>query len=136
MGFTDLGAGFPGTKSNEFKSVVLQSWRESLYIRLRAHTQRAGGIPPKIIAFTGKRQFQELFFDDPSPKLPISYGVQDKLPIGWPFSRDQTITFVLTSSSGASALTNEVREAPYKELASLLSKLAPWIPEGETEPMV
>lgn len=34
---------------------------------------------------------------------------QDVRPLGWPFGKEEVVVFVLTSSSGASALKNEVR---------------------------
>lgn len=121
IGFTDLGTGFEGTDSSKFKATILHGWRAGLYERIKAHAQRAGR-PPKVVAFTGKRQFQELFFDH-SSKPAINYGVQEVRPKGWPFKADETVVFVLTSSSGAAAMTNEAREAPYRELAALLKQI-------------
>ncbi len=57
LGFTDLGTGIPGTESRAFKAAVLHSWRASFYQRIKAHAERCGA-PPRILAFTGKRQFQ------------------------------------------------------------------------------
>ena len=57
LGFSDLGTGIPGTKSGAFKPTVLHSWRASFYERIKAHAARSGA-PPRIVAFTGKRQFQ------------------------------------------------------------------------------
>lgn len=125
LGFTDLGTGVPGTRSNEFKPSVLHSWRASLYDRIKAHAERSGA-PPKIVAFTGKRQFQELLFDYAN-KPAVAYGLQTVRPKGFPFSETQL--FVLTSPSGASALSNEVRLAPYLGLARLAQELGPWEPE-------
>ncbi|KAM3577730.1 hypothetical protein VYU27_000274 [Nannochloropsis oceanica] len=126
IGFTDLGHGIPGTDSSQFRPKVLHMWRESLYQRLRGHSDRAGA-PPKIVAFTGKRQFKELFYDSPAYKKKglISYGLQTMRPEGFPFTVEETQLFVLTSSSGAAAMSNEAREAPYKELAVLLQQF-PW----------
>lgn len=126
MGFTDLGTGIPGTKSNEFKATVLHSWRASFYQRLKAHAARSGA-PPKVVAFTGKRQFQELLFDYAS-KPAVEYGMQTVRPKGFPFTPEQTTLFVLTSPSGASALKNDERLAPYTELAKLVEAI-PWEPE-------
>lgn len=119
------GYGNPGTDSSKFKAQVLHAWRQSLYQRLHAHADRAGA-PPKIVAFTGKRQFQELFFDSTLHKgSPIPFGLQEMRPEGFPFTAEETLLFVLTSSSGAAAMSNEAREAPYKELATLLQQF-PW----------
>jgi thymine-DNA glycosylase len=153
IGFTDLGFGNAGTHSHLFKSQTLQLWRASLYERLLAHATRAAVTVaaaangtadasevaaaaaavadfsqgcPKVVAFSGKRQWQELFFGTPEAKAQaasIQYGVQSIRPPGWPYSADITQVIVLTSSSGASALTNEQREAPYKLLGSMLSSI-------------
>jgi hypothetical protein len=48
---------------------------------IQGHAQRAGA-PPRIIAFTGKRQFKELLFDYPQPKgagANVEYGVQVRM---------------------------------------------------------
>lgn len=127
-GFTDLGTGIPGTKSRAFAATVLHSWRASLYERLQAHAERSGA-PPKIVAFTGKRQFQELLFDYGS-KPTVTCGLQTVRPPGFPFTPEQTKLFVLTSPSGASALTNEARLAPYLQLAQELEAI-PWVPEED-----
>jgi hypothetical protein len=58
-------------------------------------------------------------------KVLISYGLQTMRPEGFPFTAEETLLFVLTSSSGAAAMSNEDREAPYKELAVLLQQF-PW----------
>jgi TDG/mug DNA glycosylase family protein len=55
----------------------------------------------------------------------IPYGLQTMRPEGFPFTAEETLLFVLTSSSGAAAMSNEAREAPYKELAVLLQQF-PW----------
>jgi len=68
-----------------------------------------------------------LFFDSTLYKKGsvIPYGLQDLRPEGFPFPAEETLLFVLTSSSGAAAMSNEAREAPYKELAVLLQQF-PW----------
>lgn len=43
-------------------------------------------------------------------------------PPGWPFPADRTAMFVVPSSSGAAAMTNEAREAPYRALGDYLSQ--------------
>jgi thymine-DNA glycosylase len=152
IGFTDLGFGNAGTHSHLFTSQTLQLWRASLYERLLAHATRAAATViaaaagdtgdasetaaaaaaafsrgcPKVVAFSGKRQWQELFFGTAGAKAQaasIQYGVQSIRPPGWPYPADVTQVIVLTSSSGASALTNEQREAPYKLLGTMLSSI-------------
>jgi thymine-DNA glycosylase len=127
-GFTDLGTGIPGTKSGEFKATVLHSWRASFYQRIKAHAERSGA-PPRIVAFTGKRQFQELLFDY-AKKPAVAFGMQSVRPKGWPFKPEETQLFVLTSPSGAAAMSNEARMAPYLELAQLVEAI-PWEVEEE-----
>lgn len=41
----------------------------------------------------------------------VLWWCQDVRPLGWPFGKEEVVVFVLTSSSGASALKNEVRAA-------------------------
>ena len=59
VGFTDLGSGVAGTHSAKFSSTTLAAWRAPLFERLAAHAAVAG--TPAIVAFSGKRQFAELF---------------------------------------------------------------------------
>ena len=70
VGFTDVGSGFPGTDSSKFKSSDFEQWIPKFYDRLKNHVHRASisigcnsGTcgAPCVIAFSGKRQFQELF---------------------------------------------------------------------------
>lgn len=72
VGFTDVGSGVPGTKSGSFSSrYIRDSWRDPFFDRLRAIGDRAGAYwdcrctnmcgSPAVIAFSGKRQFIELF---------------------------------------------------------------------------
>ena len=72
IGFTDVGSGVPGTDSSRFKSSDFLKWIPLFYDRLKMHTTRASSAigctqgqcgAPCIIAFAGKRQFQELFPD-------------------------------------------------------------------------
>ncbi|CAM9736578.1 unnamed protein product [Scytosiphon promiscuus] len=88
---------------------------------------------PRVVAFAGKRQWEELFFDA-SPKTKAQtkggkagvfrFGLQpaDLRPPGWPFPAERTEMFVLPSSSGAAAMTNEAREGPYRALGEHLSR--------------
>eukprot|EP00752_Nemacystus_decipiens_P005251 g4765.t1 len=87
---------------------------------------------PKVVAFAGKRQWEELFFDA-SAKVKAQtkggkngtfrFGLQPAAlrPPGWPFPAGQTELFVVPSSSGAAAMTTAVREAPYRALGDHLS---------------
>lgn len=72
VGFTDVGSGVPGTKSGSFSSKhIRDSWRGPFFDRLKRISDRAGAYwkctcgnmcgSPAIIAFSGKRQFIELF---------------------------------------------------------------------------
>jgi hypothetical protein len=47
-------------------------------------------------------------------------------PPGWPCPASATDVFVLPSSSGRAALTNEARRAPYVELAARVNAV-PWL---------
>lgn len=66
-----MGSGTPGTDSAQFSSQDFAHWRPAFYGRLAAQAQRASAIvegctcgtcgAPSIVAFSGKRQFSELF---------------------------------------------------------------------------
>ncbi len=134
-----LGHGYPETKSNKIKASILEGWRDGFYARLIRHALRAaqptlgGGdemCPPRFIAFTGCRQWQALYEGVQQHgykrigRIKVEYGCQGDLrPPGWPFSTSDCRVFVLTSSSGAAAITNAQREAPYIQLATELAKL-------------
>ncbi|CAM9171198.1 unnamed protein product [Pylaiella littoralis] len=88
---------------------------------------------PKVIAFAGKRQWEELFFDANAKTKAqtkggkagaFRFGLQPATlrPPGWPFPAWRTEIFVLPSSSGAAAMTNESREAPYRALGEHISR--------------
>jgi TDG/mug DNA glycosylase family protein len=70
VGFTDVGSGTPGTDSSEFSSLHFAAWRPVFFERLAAHAKRASQAAgcacgrcgaPAVVAFSGKRQFAELF---------------------------------------------------------------------------
>jgi thymine-DNA glycosylase len=70
VGFTDVGGGHPGTQSSHFTSKDFALWRQPFFDRLAAHARAAGERigctcgacgSPIIVAFSGKRQFAELF---------------------------------------------------------------------------
>lgn len=66
----DVGSGTPGTDSSQFSSQHFQAWRPAFFARLAAQAARAARAigctcgrcgAPRVVAFSGKRQFQELF---------------------------------------------------------------------------
>lgn len=71
VGFTDVGSGTPGTDSSQFTSAHFDAWRPAFFARLAAQAVRASAaVPgctcsacgaPLVVAFSGKRQFVELF---------------------------------------------------------------------------
>jgi TDG/mug DNA glycosylase family protein len=162
IGFTDLICGVSETKSNRFTDSEVRGHKTSLFQRIEAHMARAAeecGLSaplccPKVIAFSGVRQWKMLFppnspefetrvFSSSSgsgrntlqgffsassggsqtvPRATSSFGVQTIRPPGWPKALSDSIVFVLPSSSGAAAMTNEERETPYMALGALLSE--------------
>ena len=126
VGFVDVGCGYPGTDSAAFSSKEVQQWGDGFYRRLSDHVERSnqalgcacGGCgAPHIVAFAGMRQWKELLNKRRSGKgkvTKLDYGLQELRPEGWPLP-PRTQVWLLTSSSGAAALTNEAREAPYRE---------------------
>lgn len=70
IGFTDVGHGVPGTDSSKFTSQHFTAWRQPFFNRLQTHLEgvneklgctcgKCGA--PRVVAFSGKRQFAELF---------------------------------------------------------------------------
>lgn len=55
----------------------------------------------------------------------IPIGRQVVLPLGWPLPLDKTEVWVMTSTSGAAAMTKEARYAPWKALSERLENV-PW----------
>jgi hypothetical protein len=55
----------------------------------------------------------------------IPLGKQAILPLGWPLPLEKTEVWVMTSTSGAAAMTKEARYAPWKALAERLER-EPW----------
>jgi hypothetical protein len=160
---------------------------QPFFDRLAAHVQRANASmgctcgrcgAPGIIAFSGKRQFAELFStggrnrgtkrqrrcegpignsavpapaQEPGSSLPagreagaggegcgggkggprgllqagrpsrIEFGRQQVLPAGWPLDAGTTEVWVMSSTSGAAAMTGEVRLASWRALAAHLA---------------
>lgn len=141
VGFTDVGTGHPGTDSSQFSSRTFIQWRQDFYHRLRSHVAQACKTigcscgtcgSPCVIAFTGKRHYQELM-KVPGRKglqeVKVETGPQSLLPPGWPLPPSASEVWVLTSTSGAAAMTTEVREAPYRALSARLAQIS-WPREG------
>ena len=141
----DVGVGHPGTDSSKFTSDDLRRWSTGFYAYLQEHLEEAnksiGGCEcgacgaPRIVAFTGKRQFVELLNADlkalglKKKVSKIDLGRQELVPKRWPFPKE-TQVWVLTSTSGASALTNEARILPYSQLSKELERFSwPMKPE-------
>ena len=70
QGFTDVGSGNPGTDSSQFGAAHFAAWRPGFFGRLEAQARRASAAigctcgrcgAPAVVAFSGKKQFQELF---------------------------------------------------------------------------
>mmetsp|Transcript_12968 Transcript_12968/g.11749 ORF Transcript_12968/g.11749 Transcript_12968/m.11749 type:complete len:119 (-) Transcript_12968:98-454(-) len=81
---------------------------------------------PRIIVFTGLSQWKHLFSkNDVNSKQKFTYGKQSIRPNDWPDWLDKSTIFVCTSTSGAAALSNDIRIKPYQELKYLLD-LIPW----------
>eukprot|EP00890_Picochlorum_soloecismus_P005107 jgi/Picsp_1/5598/NSC_02957-R1_g u mismatch-specific dna glycosylase len=145
VGFTDVGSGVPGTRSGSFSSSYIRdSWRGPFFDRLRQISGRAGAYwkcrcsnmcgSPAIIAFSGKRQFIELFDSkEQSPDyeviksnrcpVEIQYGRQHVLPSGWPLPGASAEVWVLPSTSGAAAMTRDDRFGPWQRLADRLGEI-------------
>ncbi len=118
MGFTDLGC-VPGNNANSYRRDTMIRWRSDLWERLKSHAIRSGA-EPKIIAFTGIRQWSQLF----EPIQPrTKFGIQDEhlRPPGWPYVDAEV--WVLPSSSGRAAYTFKERILPYHELSERLEKM-------------
>lgn len=109
IGFTDLGR-TPGNVSSSYSRKEMLEWRDDFYKRIKKHAERVKGSP-KRIAFTGKRQFSQLF--EP-PKKSIGYGRQEIIPTNFPIDCE---IWVLPSSSGRSVITWSERLEPYIELS-------------------
>lgn len=61
----------------------------------------------------------------------IEFGIQTMRPPDWPAELSRCEVFLLPSSSGAAALTNDQREQPYIELGRFVRSLEP-LPFGNT----
>lgn len=132
IGLTDVGFNHPGTNSAAFKSAMFVAWRTDFYARLAQHVARACAAihctcgrcgQPRIVAFVGKRQLQELYTAAGSKAPPLHVGPIDTLPRGWPLQPEHTEVWLLPSTSGAAAMTREQRWAPFEALALRLRAL-------------
>jgi len=54
----------------------------------------------------------------------IPFGRQSILPLGWPLPLDKTEVWVMTSTSGAAAMTKGARYAPWKALTERLQSVS------------
>ncbi len=136
IGITDVGCE-PGSEADKYPRATMLRWRANLFARLRAHRRRAGRAPA-VVAFTGVRQFSQLF-DPPLKRLgrfgrqtidDTTIGNASVLPPGWPYRDCSTEVFVLPSSSGRAAFTKEDRLAPYRELGDFLQARRVQMQEG------
>ena len=145
VGFTDVGTGRPGTDSREFGGAEFSEWGPDFLGRLGAHAGRVRGAigcacgrcgAPAVVAFSGKKQFVDLYNAVRGPGEPRLAGARvpvgaplppGLLPRGWPLPPD-TEVWVMTSTSGAAAMTHEARVAPWRALAERVAR-APW-PRG------
>lgn len=66
---------------------------------------------------------------DPNDKA--IYGIQHHRPSDWPEVLSDSIIFLLPSSSGAAAMTNEAREEPYRQLGKLMKQITFSTPKEE-----
>lgn len=135
IGFTDLIIGISETDSSTFTNEFLYGQRLSLYQRLVHHCRRVQEnlstfreelYYPKIIAFSGIRQWKSLFpisSDQWKKNYTTSYGIQKIKPPDWPFELSNSIVFLLPTSSGAAPMSTPERENPYLQLGELVRSL-------------
>ena len=79
---------------------------------------------PDVVAFSGKRQYAQLFDAVPS-RVDAGRQPPESLPPGWPLCPERTEVWVMPSSSGRAAMTREAREGPWVELGTRLATI-PW----------
>jgi TDG/mug DNA glycosylase family protein len=120
LGITDFFLS-PGSDAQTFGRRRMLDEREGFYRRLRAHRRRAGAAP-RIVAFVGKRQWEQCF-EPPLKSVPTVR--QAARPPGWPYNAEETQVFVLTSPSGRAVVDAEERRAEFAELGAAMSAL-PW----------
>lgn len=134
VGLLDVGAGVVGTHLASFSSAHFAAWAPRFHERLAAHAARAGAAAgcacgecgaPLFVATTGKRQWQELVAGGGKRLPPVAYGPQPAdgpRPPGWPLP-PSTQVWVLPSTSGAAALSNEARAAPWAALGEEVGRV-------------
>eukprot|EP00240_Pyramimonas_obovata_P004980 CAMPEP_0118939270 /NCGR_PEP_ID=MMETSP1169-20130426/28434_1 /TAXON_ID=36882 /ORGANISM="Pyramimonas obovata, Strain CCMP722" /LENGTH=407 /DNA_ID=CAMNT_0006883493 /DNA_START=18 /DNA_END=1241 /DNA_ORIENTATION=+ len=141
VGFTDVGPE-PGNDANKYPRKVMQAWRADLYTRLHAHMERVVAwrralmaqqqcdqtasleledAAPLVVAFTGKRQFAQLF-DPPLKSVTAGKQPEDSLPRRWPFPAT-TEVWVLPSTSGRAVLKKGELEGLYIALGQRVRQL-------------
>lgn len=109
VGFVDVGSGHPGTDSSKFKASHFAQWRQPFYDKLNAHAARAAkslgctcgrcGVP-LIVAFSGKRQFAELFPQSKLTKVQVdSREVHEKISERSKQGKEDSIPHVKTQVS-------------------------------------
>lgn len=116
----------PGNEAHKISRQQMLQWRDDFFRRVLAHMRRvcvaqgcaAGACDgsahaPRVLAFTGKRQWKEMF--EP-PLAKVDTGLQVARPPGWPLPRS-TDVWILCSSSGRAAMTREARAEAYAALA-------------------
>ena len=143
IGFTDAGT-VPGNDAGAYNRATMKKWRSDLYARLRGHVARCADASgdedarvghrssmsiasrhgPDVVAFSGKRQYAQLFDAVPS-RVDAGRQPPESLPPGWPLCPGRTEVWVMPSSSGRAAMTREAREGPWVELGARLATI-PW----------
>jgi hypothetical protein len=89
--------------------------------RAAAECRRPALCAPRILAFTGKAQWTRMF-DPPLPACALGVQPAAPRPPGWPHDAlGPSRVFVLSSSSGRAAMTDEARREPYLLLAEQLA---------------
>lgn len=137
VGFLDVGQGHSQTRVARLTAAQWEGFVPAYFGRLAAHASAAGGAAgcvcgscgaPSTIAFAGKAQWAALFKAGGSAPPRTEYGRQDPgvRPPGWPWAVGRAAgagtpdVWVLTSTSGAAALSNATREAPWRALAGAM----------------
>jgi hypothetical protein len=81
---------------------------------------------PKIIAFSGIRQWKALFpltSREYKKDYRTRYGIQKILPPDWPKELSNSLIYLLPTTSGAAPMTTTEREDPYLELGKVMRSL-------------
>jgi hypothetical protein len=130
IGFVDI-ASVPGSDAAAFSDAFMRSWVPNFFARIRGHIERVRQQTdpnyegPRIVAFTGKRNFMMIFkskAEEPKQFVPFGRVPHELMPPEWPLPASTSV-WVLTSSSGRAAMTNEQRLEPYRALAEELRRV-------------